>query len=181
MKEHHHENDLLIISLRQLDSGDVSGKGQLSAAELGLEAPGIAADTSFELSYLAYSIGEEKIVQGKLSAKPNVPCDRCLDPFVLPIAVEFRHCYVAGQGNDPWDAPASGDYYFDPEQDEFSIAEALREEVLLVLPYKLVPPETADGHCSLCGREATVEYGDPEPQAEADPRFAVLKKLLDKS
>ena len=63
---------------------------------------------------------------------------------------------------------------------KLDVDEALREELLMCFPMRLLCDEDCPGLCPKCGKPK--KEGDCGcPEKEIDPRLAVLKNWLDKS
>lgn len=101
-------------------------------------------------------------------------CARCLKEIERSVSLDFeKNVAVAGTIND-----GENDDYLIIEDSELDIAEPLREQLLLEMPYKHLCMEECKGLCSKCG--ADLNDGPCGcPEKEIDPRLAVLKQLLD--
>ena len=72
------------------------------------------------------------------------------------------------------------DEYAVIEDGKLDLDEAIREELLLSFPMRILCQEDCPGLCPKCGKPKRL--GDCGcPTWEPDPRLAVLKQLLDKN
>ena len=100
-------------------------------------------------------------------------CDRCYEPFLLPISGTER--LIVKFGND-----------FHEEDDEVQIipegetkidlSSFIYEFIHLLIPFRRVHPEDENGN-SLCDPEIIKRIDERESSSEPDPRWEVLKKL----
>lgn len=123
--------------------------------------------------------GHEVRLQGTITARAEVDCDRCLKALSVPVATDFDLTYV----------PAS-DYYsgeaaelqeedlalsvFDGEA--IDLDELVREQVLLAMPPRMLCTEECKGLCPVCGEDRNAQECSCETR-EIDPRWAGLASL----
>ncbi|MEP6568151.1 MAG: DUF177 domain-containing protein [Acidobacteriota bacterium] len=124
--------------------------------------------------------GDRVQVNGKVAARAQVECDRCLKAIELPIDSTFRLEYVTAEVYEAQRAfeLAEEDLnlsIFDGEG--IDIDELVTEELLLAVPDHVLCTETCKGMCTICGlnRNSTECGCDAH---EVDPRWAGLKKLV---
>jgi len=131
--------------------------------------------------------GKHEVVQdirlkGKVDTSVEVPCARCLDPVVLPVARSFDLLYRplgidSGHAElSITDAEAEIGYY---EGEGVLLEDALREQVLLALPLKTICREDCKGLCSQCGKNLNETQCSCVDEVE-DPRWAALKEIRTK-
>ncbi len=121
-------------------------------------------------------------VVGSLSTTLEANCARCLEPVVQDVARSFDLLYRP-QGADAGqeelsvtDAEAEIGYYVG---DGLLLEDALREQVLLALPLKIVCRQDCRGLCPTCGRNLNAEKcACAAPPLDA--RWSPLKDLKDK-
>ncbi|MDD5189812.1 MAG: DUF177 domain-containing protein [Dehalococcoidales bacterium] len=125
------------------------------------------------------NIGKKILVQGKLIAKADLNCGRCLRPYQsnLPLKVEAEFY--------PSVDVVTGFKLAEPEDDEafkidaqhtLDLSEAIRQYILLALPMKPLCREDCAGICPTCGKD--LNQGKCEcPPAVIDSRWAELLKL----
>jgi DUF177 domain-containing protein len=131
--------------------------------------------------------GKRKVVQdirlkGKLDTSLEVPCARCLEPVVYQVDRSFDLLYRplgTDAGHEELsitDAEAEIGYY---QGESLLLEDALREQVLLAMPLKMVCREDCKGLCPHCGTNLNESQCSCAEQME-DPRWAALKEIRDK-
>ncbi|MBZ5657326.1 MAG: DUF177 domain-containing protein [Acidobacteriia bacterium] len=131
--------------------------------------------------------GKHKVVQdirlkGKLDTSLEVACARCLDPVLYEVDRSFDLLYRplgTDAGHEELsitDAEAEIGYY---QGEGLMLEDALREQVLLALPLKVVCREDCKGLCPLCGKNLNESQCSCAAHME-DPRWAALKEIRSK-
>jgi uncharacterized protein len=131
---------------------------------------------------------KHKVVQdirlkGKLETSLEAACARCLEPVQLAVSPSFDLLYrPAGvdSGHEELsvtDAEAEIGYYKDQG---LLLEDALREQVLLAIPLKLVCREDCKGLCAHCGKNLNKEGQCSCVDLVQDPRWSALKEIRDK-
>lgn len=119
-------------------------------------------------------------INGKLAAKLQLECDRCLKLIQLPVDSRFKLEYVTREDYEAQQA-------FELTEDELDLSifdgevidldELLREELLLAVPTHLLCQENCKGVCPTCG----VDRNSTDCRCgsdQIDPRWAGLEKLV---
>jgi len=131
--------------------------------------------------------GKHKVVQdirvkGKLDTSLEADCARCIEPVVHKLSREFDLLYRplgSDAGRDELsvtDAEAEIGYY---QGEGLLLEDAVREQVLLALPLKMICREDCKGLCPQCGKN--LNEGDCSCTAPVqDLRWAALKEIRDK-
>jgi uncharacterized protein len=121
-------------------------------------------------------------VVGRASARLELDCGRCLEPFELPVEASFDLRYVPHTQNtgeaerEIAEDDLTTAYYRDGLLD---LTELLREQFQLALPMKPLCSDACRGLCPECGTNLNrTECGCV--QKWEDPRLAPLKGLLDR-
>jgi uncharacterized protein len=112
-----------------------------------------------------------RYLEGSISGSVRQRCDRCLEPMIQPIELEFRLGLVHGQE----EAAALGDD-FEPLMltgEPTRIANVVTDEVLLALP--IVPVHADLTEC----RMPETEFSPADGEGKQNP-FAVLEQLKQK-
>jgi uncharacterized protein len=118
-------------------------------------------------------------LRGRLSARLELQCARCLEPVVQDVKREFELLYRplgADAGRDELsvtDAEAEIGYY---QGDGILLEDVLREQVLLALPLKVTCRDECKGLCPQCGKNLNQEQCSCSTQLE-DPRWAALREV----
>ena len=110
----------------------------------------------------------------------HAECARCLEPVSGDFAVQLERT-VAAEGTLTEDQLEENvDEYAVIEDGKLDLDEAIREELLLSFPMRILCQEDCPGLCPKCGKPKRL--GDCGcPTWEPDLRLAVLKQLLDKN
>jgi uncharacterized protein len=121
-------------------------------------------------------------LNGEVRIALELPCARCLDPVVEKVDRKFDLLYRplgVDSGREELSvtgAEAEIGYY---QGEGLLLEDALREQVLLALPLKVVCREDCKGLCPHCGKNLNLEpCSCAEPVEE--PRWAALKDLRSK-
>jgi uncharacterized protein len=131
--------------------------------------------------------GKHKVVQdirlkGNLETSLELPCARCLEPVLYQVDRSFDLLYRplgTDAGHEELsitDAEAEIGYY---QGEALLLEDALREQVLLALPLKIVCREDCQGLCPHCGQNLNESQCACAEQME-DPRWAALKEIRSK-
>jgi uncharacterized protein len=125
---------------------------------------------------------EDIRLQGDLSTQLELACARCLESVVQDVARKFELLYRP-QGTDAGKeemsitaVEAEVSYY---QGDGLLLEDALREQVLLALPLRVICREDCKGLCPHCGKNLNLEpCSCAEPHE--DPRWSALKDIREK-
>ena len=121
-------------------------------------------------------------VSGELSTTLELPCARCLEPVTENVTRKFDLLYRplgADAGREELSvtgAEAEVSYY---QGEGLLLEDAVREQVLLALPLKVICREDCKGLCPHCGANLNSERCSCAEPME-DPRWTALKDLRDK-
>lgn len=119
------------------------------------------------------------ICEIELSGTVNVECDRCLDPFDLPIQY-IGNLYIK-YGESEQEDTDDEILIISPEEDEIDLMHLFYEYISLSIPVRHVHLLDSEGN-SLCNKEMIKyleEYiVEDEGETESDPRWDKLKELL---
>ena len=119
----------------------------------------------------------------RLELKAELPyvseCARCLERVEGVFSLDFDRTVVAEGTLSEEKLEENVDEYIVLDNGMLYPDDAVREELLLEFPKKLLCSEDCQGLCPMCGKpKKTGDCGCKTK--EIDPRLAVLKKLLDK-
>ena len=127
----------------------------------------------------ARRVGTEVELRGRLHARIEVPCGRCLNPVEVPISTEFNERFVRAVS---WAADEQHELHeedlnlavFDGEGIELD--DLAREEILLAVPDSVLCRQDCQGLCPTCGTDRN--QGDCQCETnEVDSRWQKLKEL----
>ena len=156
-----------------------------------INAPGERMDFSFEMDLSdvefggRYPIQKPVVVTGDVrntagmlllyfqaSTVLSSVCDRCMKAFDNPKTVSCQYM-LAEEVQDE-----ENDDIILLENDEFDLGDLARTAFILEMDTKTLCSEDCKGLCPKCG--ADLNQGSCGCQPDADPRLAVLAKLLEK-
>ena len=118
-------------------------------------------------------------LRGRLSARLELQCARCLEAVSQDVQRDFELLYRplgSDAGRDELsvtDAEAEIGYY---QGDGLLLEDVLREQVLLALPLKVTCREDCKGLCPQCGKNLNHEQCSCSTEMQ-DPRWAALKDV----
>ena len=133
--------------------------------------------------------GEENTVQvkGRLAARLQLECGRCLEPFTFKIDQDVdlfylpRHKEAQAEEQDA-DVQLSDHQmivvFYD--EDRLDLGEMVREQFYLQIPMRRLCKDDCKGICPDCGKNRNLERCDCAPVGATDPRLARLGRLFDK-
>ncbi|MFI7587779.1 YceD family protein [Spongisporangium articulatum] len=144
-------------------------------AELGTEFVGVPEGADIELDLRLEAVMEGVLVSGSVHAPVLGECVRCLGEVSFDLDVELTELF------------AYPDRVVEDEDDEvrelqdelIDLEPALRDAVVLALPFQPVCREDCAGLCSECGVRLDDHPGHVHDVA--DPRWAALEGLLAES
>ena len=132
--------------------------------------------SDIDLNVRLESVSDGILVTGTATVTVSGECSLCLDPVDFDVTADVQELFVFEK------APEGGpedevDEQYAVENDEIDLEPALRDVVILQLPFQPVCSDSCQGLCSECG--ARLE-DDPEHHHEViDPRWNALSALLD--
>jgi uncharacterized protein len=134
-----------------------------------------------QISGKASRSGHQVRLRGRITARAEVDCDRCLKAVDVPVETSFDVTYVpaADYGAEPEAAELQEEdlslSVFDGET--IDVDDLVREQVLLALPTRALCGEDCKGLCPVCGADRNQD-GCNCASTEVDPRWAALKNLV---
>jgi uncharacterized protein len=138
---------------------------------LGTDVIGVPEGSALELDLRLEAVMEGVLVSGTIRGRAVGECVRCLDDVDHAVDAEIQELYVypgrssAGEDDDLREL----------ENELIDLELALRDAVVLTLPFQPVCREDCPGLCSECGARLA---DDPEHHHDgADPRWAALQDL----
>jgi uncharacterized protein len=146
-----------------------------------------ALETSGRAQLVEEHHGKRNVIKdirlaGELATSLELSCARCLEPVIQKVSRSFDLLYRP-QGADAGheelsvtDAEAEIGYY---QGKGLLLEDALREQVLLTVPLKVICREDCKGLCPSCGKNRNSESCSCA-QPHEDPRWAALKEIREK-
>jgi len=122
---------------------------------------------------------EEKILilDFLIDGKVEMHCDRCYEPFLLPISGKER--LIVKFGHDFHEE--NEEVQIIPEgETQINISSFIYEFIHLLIPFRRVHPDDENGN-NLCDPEIIKRIDERESSSEPDPRWEALKKLKPKN
>lgn len=122
-------------------------------------------------------------LSGRVQTRLELPCSRCLEPFILPVDAPFDlryqpHSHNTGEGEREIEADDLDTAFY--ENDEIDLGQLMQEQFYLALPMKPLCTDDCKGLCSTCGTNLNRGTCSCSNQWE-DPRLAALKTLKKES
>lgn len=153
------------------------------------QADAFPADDSFRVAApvdLAFDIRRDKQhfqLSGRVQTTLELPCSRCLEPFMRAVDAQFDLRYQPQALNTSSDDEReiqeddlSTAFY---EDDRIDLGQLMREQFLLSLPMKPLCSDECRGLCPVCGTNLNRGGCDCSRTWE-DPRLASLKAIRDR-
>ena len=137
-----------------------------------LEAPAVAGGIRQK--------GGRVHVGGRVTARAQVECDRCLQAVELPIDSQFKLEYVTAEDYRAQQAVELTEEDLDLsvfDGEAIDIDELVTEELLLAVPDQVLCSESCKGICAVCGANRNSRECGCETR-EVDPRWTGLEKLV---
>lgn len=126
---------------------------------------------------------ERKVkVTGRVNARAQVECDRCLQPIELPVNSQFMLEYVTAEDYQAQQAIELAQEDLDLsvfDGNSIDLDELVNEELLLAIPDHVLCSENCKGICAKCGANKNLGECSCNTQ-EIDPRWARLKDLVNR-
>ena len=142
-------------------------------ADLGTDVIGVPEGSDLDLDLRLESVMEGVLVSGSVRGRATGECVRCLEDVEQPLVVELQELYVypgrAPEGED------DEDELRELQDEMIDLEPALRDAVVLALPFQPVCREDCPGLCSECG---ALLAEDPDHHHDSvDPRWAALQGI----
>jgi len=121
---------------------------------------------------------EEVWIKGRVTARLNIACSRCLAAFEFPVDSRFDVVFLPQEYQELKESLEDEDidqlFYRDPQID---LREVVLEQLNLTFPFKPLCSENCEGICAVCGR---VRRGGDCGCAvhETDGRLDALKSMM---
>jgi uncharacterized protein len=123
-------------------------------------------------SFLATRISEGIYLSGLLQSNMTQQCVRCLEEAIVPLEMQIDELFYFPPGSAPEGAHVVGDNGY------IDLDPLVRELAWLSVPIKSLCKPDCQGLCMECGHN--LNLGDCGCEEEdVDPRFSVLRQLLD--
>ena len=172
------------IELAGLESGKGAFAHAYAPGELVLTDDRVRLVSPPTVSSQIREEGRRVHARGRLAARVQVECDRCLKAVEIPVDSRFKIEYVTAEDYQAQQTVELTEEDLDLsvfDGEVIDIDELVTEELLLAVPDHLLCNDDCKGLCPLCGVDRNSVDCECET-AEVDPRWAGLKELVnDKS
>ena len=168
------------IELASLEGGKGSFAHTYAPAGLSLEDERVRLVEAPTVSGAIRQKGNRFHVNGAVTARLQVECDRCLKLVELPVDSHFKLEYVTAEEYRAQQAVELTEKDLDLsvfDGEALDIDELVKEELLLAVPDHVLCSESCKGMCAVCGANKNTTECGCETRA-VDPRWAGLKKLV---
>ena len=170
------------IEVEQLESGGKKFAHTYEPEELILDEESARLIETPRVEGSASRKGEEVRLRGRVTARAEVDCDRCLNAVQFPIETEFDVTLIpAARYLEQERAELQEDDLLLSvyEGDTVDVDEIVREQILLALPARALCREECKGLCPVCGIDRNNNACACDVR-ETDPRWAALKNLANR-
>jgi len=169
----------MFLSVKELELGKIQFDLQLAPGTFDLRPGELLQPKPLHVSGEAeYREATAEIrLHGRLSGEVECACDRCLERFSVPVASEFHLVYEPAEN-----APHEGEIGLSEDDAEvgfydhggLELADAVREQILLLLPMQRLCRESCLGICPVCGLNRN-EQECHCSQPRTEERWAALR------
>jgi uncharacterized protein len=139
-------------------------------ADLGTELLGVPEGSPVSTELRLEAVMEGVLASGRTRASLAGECARCLEPFADVIDVEFQELYVYPESD------AEDDEARRLDGELLDLEPAIRDAVVLALPFQPVCQPDCEGLCPECGVRLLDHPGHAHDE-DVDPRWAALSAL----
>jgi len=176
---------MLALNLHHIKGVQERFESVYPPAALGPRSEDFAIVDPVELAFDIYKDKDLFRLVGTVKTRLEMPCSRCLEPFVTPLDVPFDLRY---QPHSQVNAAAAVEREVEAddlttafyENEEIDLGQLMHEQFYLALPMKPLCQNECKGLCSTCGTNLNRTTCNCQPHWE-DPRLAVLKALKKES
>lgn len=151
--------------------------GQVYPFELGVEIEDMevlsdpVAFSNVAVSGEYFGAGERVSIRGEVTSTVTSRCAKCLEPVVIAVRAELDAQYA--RQLDPEDPDL---YSF--EGSKADLTDAVRDALLLELPYRFLCSEDCKGLCPKCGVNLNLGTCTCQEGAEVTNPFSALKAIV---
>ena len=168
----HKKDSPLVVGVKDL----VHRPGEMREHVLQVQAPEhygeavavVPQGQDMTVSIRLEGLHEGILATGEISVDAHAECVRCLDPFTVPVQVDFQELFAYSSSE------ADSSLVVD---DSLDLAGIIRDAVVLDLPFQPVCSPECYGLDPKTGEKRTEPGLDPE-DSDIDPRWRELEKLL---
>jgi uncharacterized protein len=176
-------SSMLVLNLHTIKSARERFEQVYPLGAVGAGSDDFKVVAPVELAFDIFKDKDQFRLVGSVKTTLEMPCSRCLEPFVTPIDAPFDLRYqphsavVATAEREVEEDDLTTAFY---EHDEIDLGQLMHEQFYLALPMKPLCQADCKGLCSICGNNLNRTTCHCQPYWE-DPRLAVLKALKKES
>jgi uncharacterized protein len=167
------------LDLSRIRQAETHFERTFDPSVMATEGDGYRIVSPGELAFDIHKDKERFRLEGTLKATLEPSCSRCLEPFQMPVNIDFDQRYLPQtEATSELEAEVAEDdlettYYRDEEID---LSDLVREQFYLAMPMKPLCRDDCKGLCPHCGTNLNTGTCDCAPVWE-DPRLAALKRI----
>lgn len=117
-------------------------------------------------------------ITGETEVRVSIPCDRCLEDVEVSIPVQIDRSFP----KEPEEVEVLSDEDEESlelvEDSAFDVDEAVKRELLINWPAKVLCQENCKGICQKCG--TNLNTGSCNCEADIDPRMSIFAEVFNK-
>ena len=147
-------------------------------ADLGIEVLSVPEGAPVHLDLRLEAVMEGVLVTCEAEAELEGECVRCLEGIHDDVVVSFQELYVYDDSRDHLRGVDEDEDVSVLEDDLLDLEPALRDAVVLALPFQPLCQPDCPGLCPECGVRLADEPGHAH-EAAIDPRWSALQGLTD--
>lgn len=170
---------MLKVSLAAVDRGEVRVREQVPPDSPLVADTGLELTQPLEVDLTARSVGDDAVlVRGTLRTTVRLACRRCLVSVEHPVGDTVDMLFAPLAGDE--EAELEGEVYPLPARGaEIDLADAVREQLLLLVPEFALCREECRGLCPQCGKDLNEGDCACVPETAPSPWDALKKLKLD--
>jgi len=135
-------------------------------------------DVPLDVRMTVYKAGEKFVLEGSLTGRFRMRCDRCLDAYLRDFSSDFRTflSLPPSETEDEVELLAEDLLVDFVVGDEVDLGEIVKEQIILALPMKSLCREDCPGLCPICGANLNIKPCGCKRNT-GHPAFSKLKNL----
>jgi uncharacterized protein len=170
---------MMIVDVVSLKDTQTSFDFSIAPEEIDLEGETVTLKDAVKVEATLKKGIAQTDVRGKISARTETECNRCLQAVEMSLEFPFDAIFVTGENyTQEKEAELKADdlevSVF--EGDKIDLTELVREQILLNLPAQAFCREDCQGLCQKCGANLNLIDCNCE-EKEIDPRWSKLQNL----
>ena len=167
------------IELPNLEGGRGSFAKVYEPAEIDLAVDGIEVTKPVSVTGVVKRSATGLQVSGQLQGQVKLECDRCLKPVLFPFDSKFALDYISDRDYKESNVAELTEKEMSVstfDEEAIDVDDIVREQILLIVPARVLCAEDCKGICPNCGIDLNIESCGCAT-SEIDPRWESLKGL----